>query len=154
MAHRVIEARYAGAALLACAVSAGCNWPWQHDMADQPSPPAAAGPRSPAPGAIPREARGPFDRVSGESVSSPLAAGSTAKGEALYRIYCVPCHEGPVGQYFPKMPQLAGPDVQQHGDGWLYATITNGTDLMPAYGHELDPAERWQIVGYLRSLAR
>jgi mono/diheme cytochrome c family protein len=155
MATGVMGVRRGVAALLACAISAGCDWPWQHEMAEQPSPAAAAGPRSPAVASIPREARGPFERSSGESVTSPLAAdGPVAKGEALYRIYCVPCHDGPVKQYFPKMPQLASPEVQQHGDGWLYATITNGTELMPAYGHELAPSERWEIVRYLRRMAQ
>jgi mono/diheme cytochrome c family protein len=118
-------------------------------------PPAAAGPRSPAADSIPTEARGPFDRATGESVSNPLPAGGpVAKGQRLYRIYCIPCHGGPVEQYFPNMPPLAAPDVQRHGDGWLYATITHGTPLMPAYGHELEPEERWEIVRFLRSMAR
>lgn len=140
--------------LLACAVSTACDWPWQHDMADQPSRPAAAGPRSPAPGSIPTAAQAPFDRGAGESVSNPLPpAAPDGPGKALYEKYCLPCHGGPVAQYFPRMPELSSPDVQRHGDGWLYATITNGTALMPAYGHELDPAERWQIVRFVRRMA-
>jgi mono/diheme cytochrome c family protein len=142
-------------ALLICAMSAGCDWPWRHDMADQPSPSAAAGPRSPAIGSVPRETGGPFDRVEGELVPNPLAVDvPVANGQALYEKYCVPCHDGPVGKHFPRMPLLSSPEVQRHGDGWLYATITNGTPLMPPYGHELDPSERWQIVRFLRSTAR
>jgi mono/diheme cytochrome c family protein len=136
-------------------MSTACDWPWRHDMSDQPSPPAAAGPRSPAISSIPREAGGPFDRVSGEFVRNPLPVdASIATGHALYDKYCVPCHDGPVGKYFPRMPLLSSPEVQRHGDGWLYATITNGTALMPPYGHELEPAERWQIVRFLRSQAQ
>jgi len=41
--------------------------------------------------------------------------------------------------------------VQQHRDGWFYATITNGTDRMPRYVYELTPGERWQIVHFLRA---
>ena len=156
MANGVSGVRLRTAAvLLACAMAAGCSWPWRHDMADQPSPAAAFGPRSPAVGSIPREARCPFDRVAGESVSNPLPSdGRVTTGQALYHAYCVPCHDGPVAQYFPKMPALGAPDVQRHGDGWWYATITNGTPLMPAYGHELDPAERWEIVRFVRRIAR
>jgi len=147
--------RLAVAGLIACAMSAGCDWPWRHDMVDQPSPSAARGPRSPAVGSLPREARGPFDRTIGESVSNPLPSDTAiATGQALHDKYCVPCHDGPLGKYFPRMPQLGSPDVQRHGDGWLYATITNGTALMPAYGHELDPLERWQIVLFVRRSAR
>ncbi len=141
--------------LAACIVAAACDWPWRHDMANQPSRPAAAGPRSPAPGSIPTAAQGPFDRDAGETVSNPLPANaSAAAGKALYEKYCLPCHDGPVGRYFPRMPQLGSPDVQRHGDGWIYATITNGTALMPAYGHELDPADRWQIVRFVRQMGR
>jgi S-disulfanyl-L-cysteine oxidoreductase SoxD len=124
-------------------------------MANQPSPAAAEGPRSPAPGAIPVEAQGPFDRTTGESVTNPLPADApVASGQGLYHTYCLPCHGGPVEKFFPRMPRLTDADVQQHGDGWLFATITNGTPLMPAYGHELDPTERWQIVKYVRAMAR
>lgn len=155
MADRVSGSRLGvAAAVIACVLSAACDWPWRHDMADQPSRPPAAGPRSPAPGSIPTAAQGPFDRVAGETISNPLPADApTAPGKALYEKYCVPCHDGPVGQYFPRMPQLGSPDVQRHGDGWIYATITNGTPLMPAYGHELDPTERWQIVRFVRRIA-
>ena len=143
------------AALIACATFAGCDWPSQHDMVDQPSRPAAGGPRSPAPGAVPTETRGPFDRAAGESVANPLPPdASVATGQALYQIYCASCHGGPVAKYFPKIPDLAAPDVQRHGDGWLYATITNGTPAMPAYGHQLDPTERWQIVRFVRTMAQ
>ena len=156
MAHRVSAARMrAIAALAACVALAACDWPWRHDMADQPSPSAAAGPRSPAPQSIPGSARGPFDRVAGDTVSNPLAGDARpATGKALYEKYCVPCHDGPVGRYFPRMPQLGSPEVQRHGDGWIYATITNGTALMPPYGHELDPTERWQIVRFVRQMGR
>ena len=78
-------------------------------------------------------------------------------GRALFGIYCVPCHgltgagDGTVSKYFGSIPDLTGPDVQQHGDGWFYATITNGTERMPRYVSELTPAERWQIVHFLRA---
>jgi S-disulfanyl-L-cysteine oxidoreductase SoxD len=156
MANPVSGSRVRIILLLAvCIATAACDWPWRHDMANQPSRPAAAGPRSPAPGSNPTAAQGPLDRAAGESVSNPLPPGaSTATGKALYEKYCLPCHDGPVGQYFPRMPQLGSPDVQRHGDGWIYATITDGTALMPAYGHELDPTERWQIVRFVREMAR
>jgi S-disulfanyl-L-cysteine oxidoreductase SoxD len=156
MAHRVRAAPLpAIAALASCLALAACDWPWRHDMADQPSPSAAAGPRSSAPQSVPAAAQGPFDRVAGEAVPNPLAADAGPEtGKALYEKYCLPCHDGPVGRDFPRMPRLGSPDVQRHGDGWIYATITNGTTLMPAYGHELDPAERWQIVRFVRRMGR
>jgi mono/diheme cytochrome c family protein len=62
--------------------------------------------------------------------------------------------DGAVAKYFPRVGDLGSPDVQQHTDGWLYALITSGTPVMPAYGHELDSRERWQIVRFVRTLAR
>ena len=140
---------------LVCVALCGCDAPWRHDMHDQPSPSAAAGPRSPADGSLPIEAQGPFDRSAGETIVNPLTASdrSVATGRLLYNTYCGPCHGGTVEKYFPKMPSLAEPELQRHGDGWWYATITNGIGLMPPTGHELDPAERWQIVQYVRTLA-
>jgi S-disulfanyl-L-cysteine oxidoreductase SoxD len=141
-------------ALATCVASAACDGPWRHDMFDQPSRHAAAGPRSPAYGSIPLEAKGPLDRESGESVRNPLPAdGPVTKGRALYEIYCTPCHDGAVARFLPNVPPLGSHEVQRHGDGWLYATITNGTRVMPSYGHELDPAERWEIVRFVRTFA-
>ena len=155
MANGVTATRLQAAiAVVAGAITVACDWPWRHDMVDQPSRPATAGPRSPAVGSIPLEARGPFDRAAGEFVSNPLPPDASVEtGQALYQMYCLPCHGGAVEKYFPKMPSLTAPDVQQHGDGWLYATIANGTTLMPAYGHELDPTERWLIVRFVRKMA-
>src|SRR5206468_3230399 len=105
----------------------------------------------------------PFDRQLGESVVNPLRDSEVAPraGVELYRSYCVPCHgangsgvDGPIAGYFPRVGDLRSSDVQRHGDGWLYAMITNGTDLMPAYGHELEPRERWAVVAFVRTLAR
>jgi S-disulfanyl-L-cysteine oxidoreductase SoxD len=163
MADRLTRRHYGAAALVAAALCTGCDWPWRHDMADQPSPPAAAGPRSPVSGSRPVGSEGPLDRRLSESIVNPLPGGQSdiATGRALYAMYCVPCH-GPSGsgvnasvaKYFPRVGDLTSSELQQHGDGWLYATITTGTDLMPAYGHELDPQERWSVVEFVRTLAR
>jgi hypothetical protein len=59
--------------------------------------------------------------------------------------------QGTVSRYFGPLRDLTSSDVQQHGDGWLYATIVNGTDRMPRYAFELTPDERWQIVHFLRA---
>ena len=142
---------------------AACDWPWRHDMANQPSPAVEQGPRPPPAGVLPRREPGPVDRATGEMVANPLSANATGieSGHALYGIYCVPCHgvsgsgaDAAVAKYFPRVGDLRSADVQQHGDGWLYALIAFGTATMPAYGHELDPNERWQIVRFMRTLAR
>jgi mono/diheme cytochrome c family protein len=162
VARGIARLHGATAALVVACLCAGCDWPWRHDMADQPSPSAAAGPRPAARGSMPLASEGPFDPDVGESVVSPLQRhpSNAAKGSELYWKYCVPCHgptgsgsDGAIAKYFPRVGDLRSSDVQRHGDGWLYAVITSGTQLMPAYGHELDPRERWLIVEFLRTLA-
>jgi mono/diheme cytochrome c family protein len=132
-------------------------------MSDQPSPAFAQGPRSPVQGTWPLAAQGPIDPAGGDAVANPLPSDPTviATGRALYAIYCVPCHgtsgsgsDGPVAAYFPRVGNLASPDTQKHGDGWLYAIITTGTETMPSYAHELNARERWQIVRFVRTLSR
>jgi mono/diheme cytochrome c family protein len=157
---RAIAALVLAAAFIA---SVACDWPWLHDMANQPSPAAGQGPRPPAERTVPLAERGPTDRVAGEAIVSPVPAdpATIENGRALYGIYCVPCH-GPTGsaidasvaKYFPRVGDLRSADVQRHGDGWFYAVISFGTADMPAFGHELDPHERWQIVRFVRTLAR
>ena len=147
---------------VACAASAACDWPWRHDMADQPSPATSQGPRAPAPGAVPLNQADPIDPESGEAVANPLKSDphTIGSGRALYEKYCVPCHgasgsgDGTVAKYFPRVGDLGSVDIQKHGDGWFYATIASGTPTMPAYGHELEARERWQIVAFVRTLAR
>lgn len=162
MAARVTALSIVQVATL-CIACTGCDWPWRHDMADQPSPSAAQGPRLPDRSTFPIAARGPRDRDLGEAVVSPLSAdrANVENGRRLYAIYCLPCHgtsgsgrDGPVAKYFPRIGDLASADIQRHGDGWLFATITTGHQAMPAYSHELDVNERWQIVGFVRTLGR
>ena len=158
--------RAAFALAMLCAapwVSAACDWPWRHDMANQPSPAAEQGPRQPAVRVLPRSESGPVDPAAGEFVANPVGADASVveSGRALYGIYCLPCHglngsgtDGAVAKYFPRVGDLRSADVQQHGDGWFYAVITLGAAAMPAYGHELETRERWQIVRFIRTLAR
>ena len=37
-------------------------------------------------------------------------------------------------------------------DGQLYATITNGVRVMPAYRQSIPLDDRWSIVAYVRAL--
>jgi hypothetical protein len=39
-------------------------------------------------------------------------------------------------------------------DGYLYDVIANGVRTMPAYGHQVAPADRWAITAYIRALQR
>ena len=159
---RRMMARFAVAAgsLIAAAACTSCgDWPWRHDMVNQASRAFASDTRAAAADAMAVGSELPMSRELAElrlqnpfPPDAPIDAGRT-----LYATYCSPCHGlagnggTTVSQYFPTIPDLTGPEVQQHRDGWFYATITNGTDRMPRYVYELTPGERWQIVHFLRA---
>ncbi|MBN9681498.1 cytochrome c [Corallococcus sp. NCSPR001] len=41
-----------------------------------------------------------------------------------------------------------------HPPGFYFAVISHGFGVMPAYGPQLTPHERWAVVAYLRALGR
>src|SRR4051812_38049487 len=155
--------RLIGVAVLSGAVAAaGCDAPWQHEMSRQPSLASTHSPREPAPGALTVAGERRIDRdTAALTLRNPLGPGEGATDRALFGTYCVPCHgiggigDGTVPAHFAieiriRPPDLTSAAVQQHTDGWFFATITNGTPNMPAYHFELTPRERWQIVRYVR----
>jgi len=148
MARSVKRERLAALAIISVLSHAGCDWPWQHDMADQPSRPASAGARPPAAGSVPASESGPA-----------RSRGDLDTGRQRYSTYCAPCHgasgrgEGPVAREFaPPMGDLTSAEVQRRSDEWLFAVISNGTERMPRSAYELDRSERWAIVRYVRAL--
>jgi hypothetical protein len=160
MAFRVMRV------VLACTCAgalAACEAPWRHEMQDQPSLASTHSPRHPADGTRTTTGELRLDRASAEPIvrTWPIG-GKTEFGRTLYDLYCVPCHglsatgDGPVASHFdPAMhvrpADLTSAAVQGHTDGWMYGTITNGTRYMPAYHYELTPAERWEIVRFMRT---
>ncbi len=130
--------------------------------------------RPPVPGAVPA---GSFPRDEGvatgrregswvTSVPVPISAELLQRGEERYNIYCSPCHglagwgDGPVavradalqeGTWTPPS-SLHTELVRSRPDGHLYNTIANGIRNMPAYGPQIDVADRWAIVAHIRAL--
>lgn len=84
--------------------------------------------------------------------SPELAAG----GRKLFQRNCVQCH-GAAGEGLKekKAADLQLPVVQQQTDGALFWKITNGNSrrAMPSFSG-LPELQRWQIVLYLRTLAK
>ena|SRR5437870_4270865 len=158
MARRVIRLTIVAAALL----SAGCDAPWQHEMREQPSLASTHSPREPAAGTLTTRGEPRLDSSTAERLSqTPPPSVSASNGRALYEIYCVPCHglsgtgDGLVPKHFMlgvdvRPADLTSDAVQQHSDGWLYGTVTNGTARMPSYRYELTPHERWDVVMFVR----
>lgn len=148
-------------------VCGGCGqdpWPWHHEMQRQPSLDTSVSPREPPARALTTTGEVLLDRDSAERLlRNPLGASAAAQGRALYTMYCTPCHgisgtgDGPVPRHFAidanvRVADLTSDAVQRHADGWLYATITDGTAHMPALRFEITPDERWKIVAFVREL--
>jgi hypothetical protein len=49
-------------------------------------------------------------------------------------------------------PDLTKAQPAERTDGYLYATIRNGSIVMPTYGDAMSSTERWEVVLYLRHL--
>jgi len=94
-----------------------------------------------------------------------------ARGQDRFNIYCAPCHgrsgngEGAVAlraltlqdQGLAKWtpPSSLHTDVvRERPAGHLYNTIANGIRNMPGYGSQIDTADRWAVVAYMRALQR
>lgn len=81
-----------------------------------------------------------------------------ARGEAVYKTFCVPCHgkagqgDGPVIPRFPTPPSLTAPHAISLPDGRIYHIIARGQGAMPSHAAQVLPDDRWKVVAYLRAL--
>ena len=102
---------------------------------------------------------------------SPAAGGEEllARGQERFGIYCAVCHgvsgrgDGPIHQRATKLAteglanwvppsSLLDDLVRNRPDGHIFNTISYGIRNMPAYGPQIDPADRWAIVAWVREL--
>ncbi|MBI2963305.1 MAG: cytochrome c [Deltaproteobacteria bacterium] len=160
---------------LAAAALAGCR----QDMHDQPRyEPLAASAffrdgRSARPPIDDTVARGRLDE------DAEFHAGKTAAGKPLevfpiavtaerirrgrerYDIFCAPCHDHTgsgrgmvVRRGFKQPPSFHIDRLRQAAPGYFFDVMTNGFGAMPDYRTQIDAADRWAIVAYLRALQR
>ena len=132
--------------------------------------------RMPAPHTVPRErivdpevGQGRLSDDTGYVLQIPpkvIEAGGgmdalVKRGHERYDIYCTPCHDGTGagkgvvierGQFNPAPPTFHQQRLQQMPDGQLFATISNGVRMMPAYAPQIPVQDRWAIVSYVRAL--
>jgi mono/diheme cytochrome c family protein len=94
---------------------------------------------------------------------NPVASNesSLAAGEKLYARRCVACHgqkgngDGPDAADLGIHPaKFSDSRLRQETDGALFWKITVGKKPMPDYGRRLSPTDRWNVVNYLRTLAK
>ncbi len=90
-----------------------------------------------------------------------VSESSIAGGQKIYVKRCVACHgktgngDGPDAADLGIHPaKLSDPAIREQTDGELFWKITVGKKPMPNYGTRLSPTDRWNVINYLRSLAR
>lgn len=105
-----------------------------------------------------------------ETIPIPVTEELMARGELQYGIYCAPCHgyggygdgvinqrvigmRPPQAEWIP-VPSLHTSQTRNRADGYIFRAITEGVRKMPAYGHQIEPKDRWAIVLYVRALQR
>jgi mono/diheme cytochrome c family protein len=99
-------------------------------------------------GVIPPPANGPL-----------YTAATLERGRREFAIYCAPCH-GPAGdgdgyithRGFPHPPSYHSKALRDAPDRLFYDVITRGYGIMYPYGDRLAPADRWDVVAYIRAL--
>lgn len=89
----------------------------------------------------------------------PLTVDDLRRGQGLFNDVCAPCHgrtgagDGMVVQRgYTKPPSLTAPNIVALSPGQVYGFITNGFGTMPPYGPQLQPTDRWRVVGYVAAL--
>ncbi|HLH55459.1 MAG TPA: c-type cytochrome [Verrucomicrobiae bacterium] len=90
----------------------------------------------------------------------PITAGLLKRGQQRFTINCSPCHgQLADGNGITKkigamavVANLHDARIVKMTDGELFYVITNGRNLMGAYGPNVAVEDRWAIVAYLRAL--
>ncbi|MBI4667410.1 MAG: cytochrome c [Nitrospinae bacterium] len=89
----------------------------------------------------------------------PLDQTAAGRGKRLFAIYCVPCH-GPAGEADTRIAKkmdtkpadLTNDRSMTLTDGDIFVKILASDLTMPQYRNELEDAQAWDIVAYVRIL--
>ncbi len=101
--------------------------------------------------------------VTGEdNLANPIPVNwqTLSKGRQIFDTYCIVCHGaeatglGYIVPYMTQPPALIAGAPLKFSDGRIFTIISEGLGNMPSYRTELDPAERWTVIHYLRVLQR
>ncbi len=94
-----------------------------------------------------------------DEIPLPVTSELVARGRERFEIYCSPCHgrtgdgQGMIVSRGFKQPESFHVDrLQQTQDGYFYDVISNGFGQMSSYASQVEPADRWAIVSYVRAL--
>ena len=103
---------------------------------------------------------GKIGNTFGDYMPFPVTREALDRGRERYNIYCSPCHSlvGDGNGFVPSRgfsrlpPSYHTPRLQKAPLGYLFDVITNGYGIMPDYGSQISPEDRWKIVAYVRAL--
>ena len=97
----------------------------------------------------------------GDGFPVPVTSGLMERGKQRFDINCAICHgptaagNGMTKQYgLTTVVTLQDERIRKMADGEIFNTITNGKNTMMAYGPNVNVADRWAIIAYLRALQR
>ena len=88
-----------------------------------------------------------------------ITEGDLDRGQERFNIYCSVCH-GPLGdgggmipkRGFRRPPSYHDDRLRNAPVGYFFDVITNGFGNMPDYSAQVEPADRWRIIAYIRAL--
>ncbi len=104
---------------------------------------------------------GKFGDQWGTGIPFEVTAEILERGKQRYEISCAVCHgatgagNGITSQYgIVGIANFHQEKFLEMADGEIYDTITNGKNTMMGYGYNIQVADRWAIVAYVRALQR
>jgi mono/diheme cytochrome c family protein len=103
--------------------------------------------------------QGTLDGKTVTKIPMRITAADLERGRGRFNIYCVVCHgyggdgDGMIEQRgFPHPPSFHTARLEAAPVGHFYQVITNGYGAMFSYADRLEPADRWRIAAYIRTL--
>ena len=150
--------RLGWACVIVCLWLGGCSLPPDLSRGGTVGP--LERPQNPPAGTLPVDAPPILSRATAWSTlrnPRPVSTRVLEEGAQMYRIYCALCHgqdgtgQGPVAEFFRRVPDLRAPSIHRYPDGRLYTIIREGGFTMPSYAASLSVDERWAVVHYVRT---
>jgi mono/diheme cytochrome c family protein len=123
--------------------------------------------QQPVPGTVPRGFKpfrfGPTPEEAaraGRELINPFKASAEnlARGETVYRNYCMVCHgvsgggDGPLIPKYPNPPAFSTEKSRALADGNMFHVITLGRNNMPSHAAQVQAEDRWKVILYIRKL--
>jgi mono/diheme cytochrome c family protein len=102
---------------------------------------------------------GKIGNAPGDYLPFPVTAEVLARGQERFNINCTPCH-GRVGdgngfiptRGFKRPPSYHIERLRKAPLGYFFDVMTHGYGVMPEYGSQVAPRDRWCIAAYIRAL--